>query len=68
MPRITVCKDCTDRYPACHDHCERYRTEKATEQQAIDNYKSKNSGSYQLKQIYSDRKVKKMRRYGSDIW
>ena len=18
------CKDCPDRYPACHDHCERY--------------------------------------------
>lgn len=21
----SCCKDCTDRYPACHDSCERYK-------------------------------------------
>lgn len=28
MSTITVCKDCTDRHPACHDSCERYLAEK----------------------------------------
>ena len=28
--RITeCCKDCPDRYPACHDKCEKYKTAKA---------------------------------------
>lgn len=27
--RITEsCKDCQDRHPACHDHCERYKEAK----------------------------------------
>lgn len=24
-----TCKDCPDRYPGCHDKCEKYRKEKA---------------------------------------
>lgn len=68
MTRITVYRNCHDRYPACHDHCERYLTEKATEQQALDNYRDKNRGNSQLKQIYSERKVKKMRRFKDDLW
>lgn len=68
MPRITVCKNCEERTIGCHSNCEKYLAEKATEQQAIDDYKDRNRGNYQLKQIYSERKVKKMRRYGSDIW
>ena len=23
------CKDCTDRYPGCHDHCEKYKEDQA---------------------------------------
>lgn len=32
---LSTCKDCTDRYPACHDKCEKYKEAKAkwTEQQ-----------------------------------
>ena len=22
---ISVCKDCPERYPACHDHCDRFK-------------------------------------------
>lgn len=25
----SVCKDCEERYPACHDHCEKYLTAKS---------------------------------------
>lgn len=24
-----TCKDCPDRYPGCHDHCNKYKREKA---------------------------------------
>lgn len=26
---INCCKDCPDRYPACHDHCTTYQSELA---------------------------------------
>ena len=28
MKNITVCQDCKDRHPVCHDSCERYRQQK----------------------------------------
>ena len=34
MNSIPPCKDCTERYTACHDHCERYKTWKAGVQKA----------------------------------
>lgn len=27
--KITVCRDCTGRYPACHDSCPKYLEQKA---------------------------------------
>lgn len=27
-----VCKDCEDRHPGCHDHCEKYARSKEKEQ------------------------------------
>lgn len=29
MSITPCCKDCQDRYPACHDHCSNYKNEKA---------------------------------------
>ncbi len=29
LTRITCCKNCTNRYPACHDKCETYLHEKS---------------------------------------
>lgn len=26
---LFTCKDCPNRYPGCHDKCEKYKTEKA---------------------------------------
>lgn len=28
-PPVRSCKDCTDRFPGCHDRCERYKADKA---------------------------------------
>ena len=27
-PPVRSCKDCTDRFPGCHDRCERYKADK----------------------------------------
>ena len=27
MKQYRACHKCTDRYPACHDHCEKYQQE-----------------------------------------
>lgn len=27
--RIDCCRDCPDRYSACHDRCEKYKTQRA---------------------------------------
>ena len=27
--KIECCKDCPDRHPGCHGHCERYKKERA---------------------------------------
>lgn len=29
MSTIFSCKNCQDRYPGCHSHCEKYQKEKA---------------------------------------
>lgn len=36
---ITCCKDCPKRYPACSDHCDTYKKEKAQLQIAKENYR-----------------------------
>jgi hypothetical protein len=28
MVTIRSCKDCSDRFPGCHDRCERYKADK----------------------------------------
>lgn len=28
MGKVTCCRDCTERHPACHDTCERYAEQK----------------------------------------
>lgn len=33
LTRIICCKNCTDRYPACHDKCETYLYEKSLVEQ-----------------------------------
>jgi len=32
--KITCCRDCPDRFQACHDRCEVYQAEKAKAQEA----------------------------------
>lgn len=42
---INTCKDCKDRYPACHDHCEKY-------QNALAEWKEKKQSIKHNKRMY----------------
>ena len=66
--RISCCKDCKERYPACHDHCLKYQSEVASEKASIEKYRKDNVGNNQLKQMYSLKKEKRMRKYKNDLW
>lgn len=60
---IVVCRDCQERYPACHDHCEKYkqaREELLAEKELIFRNKSKDF-------VYEDYQQKKFKRYKRQI-
>lgn len=65
---IGTCKDCKERYPACHDHCERYLTAKKEIIERKMAYRKAVDGEYQLMQMRDKKKIKKMKKYGSDLW
>lgn len=58
MQKITVCKDCPDRHPACHDHCEKYIQAKKDLQERKDMILK----AMQKDAIYMDYKRKKIRK------
>lgn len=63
MDRIKVCHGCTERYPACHDHCDKYKQEKQKwedEKTLIIQNKSKDDQFY-------DYKRKKYKKYARQI-
>ena len=60
MEKIRVCKDCEDRYPACHDSCEKYKEAKERLQEQKDLvYRNSRKDA-----IYMDYRHKKFRRRG----
>lgn len=58
MQKITVCKDCPDRYPACHDRCEKYIQAKKDLQERKDMILK----AMQKDAVYMDYKRKKIRK------
>ena len=60
--RITVCRDCKERYPACHDYCEKYKEQKQSELDALKSDRKQRTGDYILHQMYSERMVKRNKR------
>lgn len=63
MQHIKVCRDCTERYPACHDYCEKYKQAKEklqAEKTLIFQNKSKDA-------IYMDYNRKKYKRYKREV-
>lgn len=62
MPRITSCKDCTDRFRGCHDICEKYLSQKNADLEARERYKKEHHGDILLHQYCSEKAVKSMRK------
>ena len=58
MQKITVCKDCPDRHPACHDRCEKYQEAKRKVQEE----KEKLLTAMKNDAVYADYKRKKIRK------
>ena len=58
MQKITVCKDCPDRHPACHDRCEKYIQAKKDLQERKDMILK----AMQKDAVYMDYKRKKIRK------
>lgn len=57
--RIKVCHGCTERHPACHDHCEKYIQAK----QAWEDQKELIRENKAKDEQYSDYKRKKFKKY-----
>ena len=63
-----TCLNCTERYPACHDHCEKYQTALREHLETRKKRNKEMSGEYDIIRLYSDRKAKKIKKYGNDLW
>ena len=62
---ISKCKDCTDRYPACHDSCEYYKDYKTKLEdfkEKKDKIKKKNAELYTQKRDSIERERRKRKR------
>ena len=59
---IKCCKDCTERYPACHDHCQQYRAEKKKNDDIVDKYRKQMSGQRQLDVMGVEKRIKNYKR------
>lgn len=58
------CKDCPDRYPGCHDHCEKY-IKASKEWQDYKNmiYEGKRASEYDLHKFRTIEVVRKRRKW-----
>ena len=64
MSVIKSCKGCTERYPACHDTCEKYLKEKRENQEALEKYRKENAGCRQLDEMGVSRRIKNFKKHG----
>lgn len=64
------CKDCADRYPGCHDHCERYKAEKARiKKYEADLIGNKDCYDYECRRVFKDKDtIMKRKRSGRYTW
>ena len=63
-----TCKDCPNRYPACHDHCRIYLDEKERKEQAKEEIRKNALQDTVMKRMYSQKKEKRIKRYGDRMW
>ena len=62
------CKDCSDRYLGCHDHCRKYLDDRDRRLAQKEEMRRQDNGNEQLRAIYSKKKYKEIKKYGGDLW
>lgn len=60
------CKGCADRYPACHDHCERYLAIKA--ENDVIRHKMQNDIGRVFNNMSAEKKMKRQKKFKGDVW
>ena len=67
---ISVCKDCVKptRHPGCHDHCEKYLHAKKEDLELKQKIKAENKGFHELTKMYTEKKARRLKKYGDDLW
>lgn len=63
MSRVSPCKDCPDRFPGCHDHCDKYKQWK-DERDAEQKHLADNKYRFDIPSSPAREKVR--RKYGAD--
>lgn len=66
--KVTVCKGCADRHPACHDHCLKYIDEKQKNEAHKQAVEDKRRGDLEVMRFYKDRRNKRQKKYKEDLW
>ena len=59
MKNIDTCRGCTERYPACHDHCKRYLDAKAEMLEQRQQYKASYKSERMMTEYLSVKKGKR---------
>lgn len=59
---IKCCKDCKQRYRACHDTCPEYLAEKHKNDEIVANYRKQTNGGRQLDAMGVQRRIKQYKR------
>lgn len=67
---ISVCWECKPpiRHPACHDTCPKYQAAKAEDIKLKQKIKAENKGFHELTKYYSEKKTKRIKKFGDDVW
>lgn len=62
--KINVCRYCEDRYPACHDHCPKYKEAYERETEILNKARRETLGDREHLNYLRQDKEKRRRKYG----
>ena len=66
----SVCKGCEPhvRYSGCHDHCPKYLEAKKEDLELKQKIKAENKGRNEMTKYYAEKKNKRIKKFGEDVW
>lgn len=60
--KITSCRNCEDRYLGCHDHCEKYLSQKRANEEARERERTSNLIDAEFAKMRTRQKVKRIKK------